>query len=130
VLVDAVLPSSKSIEREDDETDFEDLTKIRIHKRIERNQRLAKKVKAKKGLVCEACGFSYGLAYKNLDTDYIEAHHLVAFAELTGSKVPLDPEKDFAVLCADCHRMIHRSEFIHDIKAFRLNHIKPKPQTN
>lgn len=130
VLVDAVLPSSKSIEREDDETDFEDLTKIRIHKRIERNQRLAKKVKAKKGYVCEACGFSYDSVYTNLDTDYIEAHHLVAFAELTGSKVPLDPEKDFAVLCADCHRMIHRSKFIHDINAFRLNHIKAKTQSN
>lgn len=124
VLADAVLPASKSIEREDDEAEFEDLTKIRIHKRIERNQRLAKKVKAKKGLVCEACGFSYASGYTDLNTDYIEAHHLVAFAELTGSKVPLDPEKDFAVLCADCHRMIHRSNFIHDVNGFRMNHLK------
>lgn len=124
VLADAVLPASKSIEREDDEGDCEDLTKIRIHKRIERNQRLAKKVKVRKGLTCEACGFSYASGYSDLDTNYIEAHHLVAFAELAGSKVPLDPETDFAVLCANCHRMIHRSEFIHDVNAFRLKHIK------
>ncbi|MBM3871028.1 MAG: DUF3578 domain-containing protein [Verrucomicrobia bacterium] len=129
VLADAVLPDSKSIEREDDEVGFEDLTKIRIHKRIERNQRLAKKVKERKGFSCEACGFSYASGYKDLDTDYIEAHHLVAFAGLTGSKVALDPEKDFAVLCADCHRMIHRSKFIHDIAAFRLNHLKSKTRT-
>jgi len=29
-------------------------------------------------------------------------------SECEGESVELDPEKDFAVLCANCHRTIHR----------------------
>lgn len=124
VLVDRELPSSSSLEQEDDEVHFEDLTKIRAHKRIERNQKLARKVKKLKGFRCEACGFRYESSYHGMNTDYIEAHHLTPLAGLTGTKIALDPVKDFAVLCADCHRMIHRSEFVHDVAAFRNNHLR------
>jgi hypothetical protein len=40
-------------------------------------------------------------------------------SELKGQRVSLDPAHDFAVLCANCHRMIHRFEHPEDIEAFR-----------
>jgi len=117
-------PSSNVIDQEDDEVLFEDRTKIRIHKRIERNQKLSKKVKAIKGLKCEVCDFTYSDKYVGIKSDYIEAHHLVPFSKLEDKVVPLDPKSDFAVLCADCHRMIHRSDFISDINGFKANHLR------
>jgi 5-methylcytosine-specific restriction enzyme A len=39
---------------------------------------------------------------------YIEAHHLTPFASLEGRPTELDPETDFAVVCANCHRMLHK----------------------
>lgn len=117
-------PSSNVIDQEDDEVLFEDRTKIRIHKRIERNQKLSRKVKTMKGLKCEVCGFTYSDKYVGLKSDYIEAHHLVPFSKLEEKVVSLDPKSDFAVLCADCHRMIHRSDFISDINGFKANHLR------
>lgn len=117
-------PSSNVIDQEDDEVLFEDRTKIRIHKRIERNQKLSKKVKAIKGLKCEVCDFTYSDKYVGIKSDYIEAHHLIPFSRLEDKVVPLDPKSDFAVLCADCHRMIHRSEFISDINGFKETHLR------
>jgi 5-methylcytosine-specific restriction enzyme A len=117
-------PSSNVIDQEDDEILFEDRTKMRMHKRIERNQKLSRKVKAIKGLNCEVCNFTYSDKYVALRSDYIEAHHLVPFSKLEEKVISLDPKNDFAVLCADCHRMIHRSEFISDINGFKENHLR------
>jgi 5-methylcytosine-specific restriction protein A len=123
VLVDRELPPPSSMEREDDEDFFEDPSKLRVHKRVERNKRLSKKVKEIQGYTCRACSFKYIDKYQGLDTNFIEAHHLIPLAELAGEKVRMDPKKDFVVLCANCHRMIHRSEHIADVESFRLNHI-------
>lgn len=128
VLTDRELPPPSAPEREDDEVglEYEDTGKIRLHKRIERNQRLAKRVKALKGLKCEACQFTYSQGYRGLNTDYIEAHHLIPLSDLGGGKVRMDPLRDFAVLCANCHRMIHRSSYISDVEAFRQTHLAPR----
>ncbi|MFE0840570.1 MrcB family domain-containing protein [Achromobacter insolitus] len=101
---------------------YEDLTRLRMHARIERNAKLTKQVKAKKGCVCEVCNLDFGKIYGELGEGYIEAHHLRPLSTLKGQKVPMDPEFDFAVLCANCHRMIHRSEYISDVSEFRSKH--------
>lgn len=124
LLVERDAPPSRAIEREDDEEHFEDTTKIRIHKRIERNQRLSKKVKKLKGYTCEVCGFSYQDLYKEIGDEFIEAHHLVPLSELKKKKVKMDPEKDFAVLCANCHRMIHRTSSVHNVQEFTTRYLK------
>ena len=115
-------------EREDDETDleFENLQKIRIHKRIERNKKLSSKVKKLKGYTCEACGFNFEKRYGEIGKGFIEAHHLTPLSSLQGERVALDPVKDFAVLCSNCHKMIHRSEFVSEVKEFRANYVVQK----
>jgi len=57
----------------------------------------------------------YGIIAKNV----IEAHHLVAVSKLGGKKLSLDPKLDFAVLCPNCHRVIHRSAQPENVLALR-----------
>lgn len=59
-------------------------------------------------LFCEACGFDFGERYGQRGRDYIEAHHSVPLAKLSGSV--LMKAKDFRMLCSNCHRMVHHSE--------------------
>jgi len=44
--------------------------------------------------------------YGEQGKDYIEVHHLRPVHSLGGDTV--DPRTDMAVLCSNCHRMIHR----------------------
>jgi len=113
-----------TIGAEDDEQDnefIEDYAAFRQHKRIERNAKLAAKVKKVHGFVCQACKFDFSKMYPAIEKNrYIEAHHLVPVADLKGQRVRKDPQSDFAVLCANCHRMIHRFPEPWNLDSFRL----------
>jgi len=88
---------------------MEERRRFRYHKSIERNSRLSKAAKEYHGYVCQICGFDFEKEYGELGKEYIEAHHLVPISELPqGQVTQLSPVDDFAVLCANCHRMIHR----------------------
>lgn len=97
----------------------EDLTRIRMHKIIERDQSFIQLVKAKKGYICNVCEINLEEKYGEVGKRYIEAHHLTPVSVSKGRKVKRDIDKDFAVLCPNCHRMIHRSDYIHDIETFK-----------
>lgn len=60
-------------------------------------------------LYCEVCGFDFADAYGELGEGYIEAHHVRPISGLgdQGQQTSLD---DLVMLCADCHRMIHRQK--------------------
>jgi 5-methylcytosine-specific restriction protein A len=83
--------------------------RFRWHKRVERNSRLANAAKKVHGTTCQACGFSFADAYGDLGVGYIEAHHLIPVAELAERPREVSSVTDFAVVCANCHRMLHRS---------------------
>jgi 5-methylcytosine-specific restriction protein A len=112
-----------TIGAEDDEQNndvIEDYAAFRQHKRIERNPSIAAKVKKIHGYVCQACGFNSEEFYVGIaNRKYVEAHHLIPISTLKGQKVARNPKTDFAVLCANCHRMIHRFESPWDLDAFR-----------
>jgi 5-methylcytosine-specific restriction enzyme A len=82
--------------------------KERWHRRSERNPRLARDAKRYHGTTCMVCGFSFEVTYGEIGLDFIEAHHLTPFSELQGRPTRLDPRTDFAVVCPNCHRMLHR----------------------
>jgi 5-methylcytosine-specific restriction protein A len=125
-LVQAETNSDLSLDSADDEPadgDYEDATtRFRMHKRIERRQSLVKKVKQLKGSTCEVCDLNFAKRYGSIGEGYIEAHHLRPLASLKGTRVPMDPANDFAVLCSNCHRMIHRSGLVDDIARFKREH--------
>lgn len=92
---------------------------IRLHWRIERNTNLSKKVKKIKGYNCEACKMNFKEKYGDLGEKFIEAHHLKPISELGIGKFKVDLENDFAVLCSNCHSMIHKLEDPSDLDALK-----------
>ena len=98
-------------EKGKDERDLDGERRERLHNKIERlrNRKLIKKAKAFHGEICKGCGLDFLTAYGPDGKGYVEAHHLVPLSELAeDAPVSLDPRTDFTVLCANCHRMIHR----------------------
>lgn len=94
---DSEFPEGKEIERK--------------HRLRERNQAVIKSAKEafkqKYGkLYCQVCGFDFQIKYGDIGSDFIEGHHTVPISELKGevkTKV-----KDVALVCSNCHRMLHR----------------------
>ena len=114
-----VYNDATSTDQEEEKKFVEDPGNLRLHYRIERNQKLIQQVKKVKGYKCEACQFDFVEKYGELGKEFIEAHHLIPISDLEGEKVLLDPQLDFSVLCSNCHRMIHRTENPSDIEALK-----------
>ncbi len=82
----------------------------RMHHLRERSRKIIQTKKndvlRRKGrLACEACGFDFGQKYGARGVGFIECHHMKPLADLAESTTTkLD---DLALLCANCHRMIH-----------------------
>jgi 5-methylcytosine-specific restriction protein A len=82
----------------------------RLHTYRERDRTIVKRkkaafIKAHGRLFCEACAFDFSAAYGTRGNGFIECHHTKPISELK-------PEEsthlaDLALLCANCHRMIH-----------------------
>ena len=87
---------------------------LRLHRTIERNREV---VNAKKTLVlsttgdlkCEICSFSFRETYGEHGEGFAECHHVRPLAELT--EETLTTIADLAIVCANCHRMLHRRPF-------------------
>lgn len=80
------------------------------HLRRERSRSLRnKKIRASKALgmpvACEVCSFDYGEVYGDRGKDFIEVHHVLPLHASGPTRTKL---QDLALLCANCHRMIHR----------------------
>jgi ribosomal protein L37AE/L43A len=84
-----------------------------VHFRIERSASAAQSAKdlhatRDPACSCEACGFSFAAVYGSHGANYIEAHHRAPLSSLDTPKVP--SMSDFALVCANCHRMLHRQK--------------------
>lgn len=86
----------------------ENYAKYRVHRRVERSAKIPKEVKKLQGYSCLACGFNFQDVYGKLGKDYIEAHHVVPVSVSAGTERQVNLLDDFVVLCANCHKMIHR----------------------
>jgi len=77
-----------------------------LHLQRERNQTVVRnKKKQAASLDCEVCGFSFTWAYGCAASDYCEVHHLLPLSEV--EDVTRTRMEDLAILCANCHRVIH-----------------------
>src|SRR5712691_6348321 len=86
---------------------------LRLHHRRERSRKLIEQKKAHfqrahGQLRCEVCRLSFAEVYPSfLGADFIEVHHIVPLSATSGVvRTTLD---DLILVCANCHRMIHRS---------------------
>jgi predicted HNH restriction endonuclease len=97
---------------EEQETRLREGTRYVAHLKRERNRRLAEEAKRIHSHVCQVCGFDFERFYGSAGAGYIEAHHKVPFHTLPeDAEVMLSPKDDFAVVCANCHRMLHREPY-------------------
>lgn len=95
---------------------------FRRHRTRERNRDLVleKKSRARDGqgqLRCEACGFDFESVYGALGADFIECHHKIPISTLQpDARTSID---DLAVVCSNCHRMLHRGGELLSIEELR-----------
>ena len=73
-----------------------------------RSARLVAKAKKAHGFSCQVCKFNFRDEYGTVGTDYIEAHHIEPLSGRDGVGKPTSVD-DIAVLCSNCHRMVHRT---------------------
>lgn len=78
-----------------------------VSKRIERDPRLRGEALRIHGYSCMACGFNFGAVYGSWGAEYGEVHHRRPFSNQEAVRVT-NVRTDLAVLCANCHRMVHR----------------------
>lgn len=92
-----------------------------------RNPALVRAAKDRYGYVCQVCDFDFEARYGDLGKRYIECHHKTPLSErpeeeqIDGAATGVD---DVAVVCANCHRMLHRRRpalTVDDLKAFLAN---------
>ena len=105
-------------------TTLKELRQYKTHRRIERTTDNSRKVKRELGYTCQACGFNFKDRYGELSLnkkkeEFIEAHHIRQIQDLPEGEVVEFNIEDFAVLCSNCHRMVHRKN-----PPYSINEIK------
>ncbi|RXT54868.1 hypothetical protein B6S44_14805 [Bosea sp. Tri-44] len=96
---------------------------LRLHLSRERNRALVQRkrdqARGRHGLlVCEACEFDFSTVYGELGFGFIEVHHRKPVASLQpGDRTKLE---DLALVCANCHRMLHRRSALLSVEDLRM----------
>jgi 5-methylcytosine-specific restriction protein A len=93
-----------------------------LHLRIERNRQLieTKKENVRRTLgtlACEVCQFDFEKIYGLLGEGFCEVHHRRPLSRALGKRVT--SLKDLAVVCSNCHRMLHHGGRLISIKNLR-----------
>ncbi len=108
---------------EDDESAFpEGSEKYVLHRIRERDSAITRKAKRERlahtgKLACDVCDFDFLIEYGEHGDGFIEAHHTVPVAKLDGhQKTKI---KDLALVCSNCHRMLHRGDPLLSVEQLR-----------
>jgi 5-methylcytosine-specific restriction protein A len=71
-----------------------------------RRRKVADFLKKHARVHCQVCAFDFEAAYGGRGREYIEVHHTLPLHASGETKTKLS---DLVLLCANCHRMVHRS---------------------
>ena len=106
------------------------LTRQHVHRERNRAAVVAKvgQVLRRDGrLSCEACGFDFLEFYGDLGRGFAECHHVVPLAE--AAFIRKTRLADLAIVCANCHRMLHRSRPVLTVDSLKCLILRPfRPQ--
>ncbi|MHB8624749.1 MAG: HNH endonuclease [Aggregatilineales bacterium] len=91
----------------EEEDRFEGEQKLRLTNYYERDPHLRAEAVAYHGTKCMVCGFDFENDYGKQGAGYIEVHHLQPVSSLLMPS-RIDYKTDMTVVCANCHRMLHR----------------------
>ena len=130
----SMFPALKSYNRGEIENKFvyyalEGAIVERISKHRERDRKLiclkiAQHIERHGNLNCEICGFSFEETYGKAGKDFCEVHHIRVLSESNEGE-PITTLDDLAILCSNCHRIIH-----HKKPAFTIDEVKSFIRTN
>jgi 5-methylcytosine-specific restriction enzyme A len=84
--------------------------KLVVSMRKERDPRLRAEALAFHGYTCAVCGFDFGAVYGKWGEGFAEVHHREPLGGGALGERETDPRTDLIVLCANCHRMTHRTK--------------------
>lgn len=88
---------------------YEGKSAFAMHRRVERNKKLRKSLLSKlkdEELVCEICGLSKPGLERSIHESLFEVHHILPLSDVDGTRAT--KIGDVALLCACCHRAIHK----------------------
>lgn len=107
----------------EDEEFVEGRILTRLHKLRERDSRAVhlKKADAMQrhgSLSCEACYFDFAKTYGEDGIGFAECHHRRPLCELDG--IGITKLSDLAIVCANCHRMLHFSKPAKTVEILRF----------
>lgn len=110
---------------DDEEAYSEGIKSYQRHKKSERSAkviRIAKlnRLKETGKLECEVCTFDFTSRYGELGEGFIEAHHTLPVSQM-GDNHKTKPE-DLALVCSNCHRMLHRHSPLITIQEFKCKY--------
>lgn len=110
----ALTQLSAAVADEDDVAASEGRLLMRRHVARERDPKLrsrkiAAAVSAGQSLKCEVCRFDFEQFYGDRGRGFIECHHVIPLHTAGPRQNRL---QDLALLCANCHRMIHRPPWL------------------
>jgi 5-methylcytosine-specific restriction protein A len=101
------------------ETALPYVKRFALHRVAERNAAHSKAAKDHYPDICMGCETDLQTVYGETAKRMLDAHHLTSIASLPENKDVSFTLKDFALLCPNCHRMIHRLVDSSDLKALR-----------
>jgi 5-methylcytosine-specific restriction enzyme A len=119
-IAEAIRAGSRMLEAEfpettedDDEGCPEGKVLYRLHRMRERDKSVIEKAKKRAKtnhgrLACVICGFDFSERYGLHGEDFIEGHHTKPVSTLPESSVT--NVSDIALVCSNCHRMIHHRQ--------------------
>ena len=89
---------------------------------FQRNPQLVRQAKELYGCVCQVCRFDFAKTYGVLGQDFAEVHHLNPLSERPPEEWTAAVRTnvtEVAVLCSNCHRMVHRQRPAFSIEQLR-----------
>ena len=105
-----------------DEEFVEGRVLTKLHKLRERNKSLVKKkkeriLKEEGKLLCEVCEFDFAATYGKLGAGFAECHHTKPLSTLQPNNTT--KLSDLAIVCANCHRMLHQGKELISIEELK-----------
>lgn len=97
---------------------------LRAHQTRERSGKAVAQRKKQAGArpICEVCDFDFLARYGELGRGFIECHHVKPVSQLRPGQTT--KVSDLALVCANCHRMLHRE------RCLSINELRQRLQTN
>ena len=129
-VIDRRHDALQKIAPEDEESSFpEGAAAYKLHKRLERDGGISRKAKAKRlaetgKLECEVCQFNFLACYGAIGLGFIEAHHKTHVSKNMGTEKT--KTSDLALVCSNCHRMLHTSKDGLSVEELRAHFAKTR----